>query len=153
MALTNSRTGAVIASSVELAMTSAERRRGLLGRDSMAPHSALVITRCNAVHTFWMRFAIDVAFVDSSGTVKKVVEGLVPWRMAGTLFASTAIEFPAGTLKNGALQVGDRVNLTAEPGRIRAPLVPCWCQFAGERCIACSILATSGASVPSIQFA
>ena len=53
----------------------------------------------------------------ATGTVKKVVEGLVPWRMAGTLFASTAIEFPAGTLKNGALQVGDRVNLTAEPGR------------------------------------
>jgi len=117
MALKNSRSGAVIASSVELAMTSAERRRGLLGRDSMEPDSAIVITRCNAVHTFWMRFAIDVAFVDSSGTVKKIVEGLVPWRMAGTLFASTVIEFPAGTLKYGALQVGDRVFLTAEPGR------------------------------------
>jgi len=117
MALMNSRSGAVIASSVELAMTSAERRRGLLGRDRMAPDSAIVITRCNAVHTFWMRFAIDIAFVDSSGTVKKVVEALVPWRMAGTLFASTVIEFPAGTLKNGALQVGDRVYLTAEPGR------------------------------------
>jgi len=117
MALKNSRSGAVIASSVELAMTSAERRRGLLGRDSMAPDSAIVITRCNAVHTFWMRFAIDVAFVDSSGTVKKVVEGLSPWRIAGTLFASTVIEFPAGTLKNGVLQVGDRVFLTAEPGR------------------------------------
>jgi uncharacterized protein len=117
MALKNSRSGAVLASSVELAMTSAERRRGLLGRDSMAPDSAIVITRCNAVHTFWMRFAIDVAFVDSSGTVKKVVEGLIPWRIAGTLFASTVIEFPAGTLKDGVLQVGDRVFLTAEPGR------------------------------------
>ena len=117
MALMNSRSGAVIASSVELAMTSAERRRGLLGRDGMAPDSAIVITRCNAVHTFWMRFTIDVAFIDSSGTVKKVVEGLVPWRIAGTLFASTVIEFPAGALKNGALQVGDRVYLTAEPGR------------------------------------
>jgi uncharacterized membrane protein (UPF0127 family) len=117
MALKNSRSGDVLASSVELAMTSAERRRGLLGRDAMTPDSALVITRCNAVHTFWMRFAIDVAFVDASGTVKKVVEGLGPWRMAGALFASTAIEFPAGTLRDGALQVGDRVYLTAEPGR------------------------------------
>jgi uncharacterized protein len=117
MALMNSRSGAVIASSVELAMTSAERRRGLLGRDRMEPDSAIVITRCNAVHTFWMRFAIDIAFVDSTGTVKKIVEALVPWRMSGTLFASTVIEFPAGTLKNGALQVGDRVYLTAEPGR------------------------------------
>ena len=117
MALQNSRSGAVLASSVELAMTSAERRKGLLGRDAMMPGSALIITRCAAVHTFWMRFPIDVAFVDSSGIVKKVVEDLGPWRMAGTFFASTAIEFPAGTLKDGALRVGDRVYLTAEPGR------------------------------------
>lgn len=117
MALKNSRSGAVLASTVELAVTSAERRKGLLGRDAMAPHSALVITRCAAVHTFWMRFPIDVAFVDSSGTVRKVVEALAPWRMAGALFASTAIEFPAGTLKHDILRVGDRVYLTAEPGR------------------------------------
>jgi uncharacterized membrane protein (UPF0127 family) len=107
--LLNARTGAALANSVELAMTSAERRKGLLGRDAMTPGSALVITRCAAVHTFWMRFPIDVAFVDSSGIVKKVVEDLGPWRMAGALFASTAIEFPAGTLKGGTLRAGDRV--------------------------------------------
>ena len=88
-----------------------------LGRDAMTPGSALVNTRCNAVHTFWMRFPIDVAFVDSAGIVKKVVEDLAPWRMAGALFASTVIEFPAGTLKDGVLRVGDRVYLTGEPGR------------------------------------
>ncbi len=48
-----------------------------------------------------MRFPIDVVFVDSSGIVKKMVEDLAPWRMAGALFASTVIEFPAGTLKEG----------------------------------------------------
>jgi uncharacterized membrane protein (UPF0127 family) len=117
MALTNSRSGAVLAATVELAVTSEERRRGLLGRDAMTPNTALVITRCAAVHTFWMRFPIDVAFVDSSGTVKKVVESLAPWRMTGALFASTAIEFPAGTLKHDVLRVGDRIFLTAEPGR------------------------------------
>ena len=115
--LMNARTEAPVAQTVELALTSAERRRGLLGRDSMASASALVITRCNAVHTFRMRFAIDIAFVDSSGIVKKIVRGLVPWRMAGALFASTAIEFPAGTLTENVLQVGDRVYLTGQPGR------------------------------------
>jgi uncharacterized membrane protein (UPF0127 family) len=115
--LVNARTETPLARRVELAMTSTERRRGLLGREAMALGSALVITRCNAVHTFWMRFPIDVAFVDSTGQVKKIVEDLGPWRMAGALFASTAIEFPAGTLKGGALCVGDRVYLTAEPGR------------------------------------
>jgi uncharacterized protein len=115
--LVNARTDTPLANTVELAMTSAERRKGLLGRDAMAPGSALVITRCAAVHTFWMRFSIDVAFVDSSGIVKKVVEDLGPWRMTGALFASCVIEFPAGTLKDGALRVGDRVYLTAEAGQ------------------------------------
>jgi len=115
--LMNARTEAPVAQTVELALTSAERRRGLLGRDSMAPDTALVITRCNAVHTIRMRFAIDIAFVDSSGIVKKIVRGLGPWRMAGALFASTAIEFPAGTLTDAVLQVGDRVYLTGQPGR------------------------------------
>jgi uncharacterized membrane protein (UPF0127 family) len=115
--LMNARTEAPVAQTVELALTSAERRRGLLGRDGMAPGSALVITRCNAVHTIRMRFAIDIAFVDSSGIVKKIVRDLRPWRMAGALFASTAIEFPAGTLTDAILQVGDRVYLTGQPDR------------------------------------
>jgi uncharacterized membrane protein (UPF0127 family) len=114
--LVNARTETPLASTVELAMTSAERRKGLLGRDGMAPGTALVITRCNAVHTIGMRFPIDIAFVDSSGHVKKVVESLGPWRMTGALFASTVIEFPAGTLKDGVLKVGDRVYLTAQAG-------------------------------------
>ena len=58
-----------------------------------------------------------VVFVDSSRTVQKIVEELAPWRMAGALFASTAIEFPAGTLKQGGLQVGVRLFLAPEPGR------------------------------------
>ena len=64
-----------------------------------------------------MRFPIDVVFVDSSRTVQKIVEESAPWRMAGALFASTAIEFPAGTLKQGGLQVGVRLFLAPEPGR------------------------------------
>jgi uncharacterized membrane protein (UPF0127 family) len=115
--LMNARTEAPVADTVELAVNSAERRKGLLGRDSMAARSALVITRCNAVHTFWMRFAIDIAFVDKSGVVKKIVRNLRPWRIAGALFASTAVEFPAGTLTENVLQVGDRVYLTGHPGR------------------------------------
>jgi uncharacterized protein len=115
--LMNARTEAPVAETVELAVTSAERRQGLLGRDSMAPGSALVITRCNAVHTFWMRFPIDIAFVNSSGIVKKIVRGLRPWRMAGALFASTTVEFPSGALTESVLKVGDRVYLTGQPGR------------------------------------
>jgi uncharacterized membrane protein (UPF0127 family) len=106
--LLNQRTGCVIATDVEVASTSAQRRRGLLGRDGLAAGAALVITRCNSIHTIGMRFAIDVAFVDSSGRVRKIVRGLRPWRMAISLLASTAIEFAAGEL-DGRLDVGDCV--------------------------------------------
>ena len=93
MALINATTKLTLASSVELAQTGPQRRRGLLGRDRMAEGSAMVITRCNAVHTIGMRFPIDVAFVDSRGRVKKVVEDLAPWRIALSPFATTVIEF------------------------------------------------------------
>jgi uncharacterized membrane protein (UPF0127 family) len=115
--LINARTDSPLATSVELAQTSRERRRGLLGRDGCPIGSALVITRCNAVHTVGMRFAIDVAFVDSRGRVRKVVEHLVPWRIAVSPLASAVIEFPAGALRHGALVPGDSVCLTRdEPG-------------------------------------
>jgi uncharacterized membrane protein (UPF0127 family) len=110
MKLLNERTGQSVATTLEIASTSAERRRGLLGRDGLAPGAALVITRCNAVHTIGMRFAIDVAFVDSRGRVRKIVRALRPWRMACSPLASNAIEFAAGEL-DGRLQVGDRVQM------------------------------------------
>jgi hypothetical protein len=119
MALINASTKAAVATSVEIAQTSAQRRRGLLGRDGMAAGSALVITRCNAVHTFGMRFRIDVAFVDRQGLVRKVVEDLAPWRIALSPLATTVIEFPAGALKNGLLMPGDRVSLVGMPEEVR----------------------------------
>jgi hypothetical protein len=108
-AIVNERTGRILASRVEVANTSATRRKGLLGRSELPYASALVISRCNAVHTIGMRFAIDVAFVDSSGLIKKIVNGLGPWRMAMSPFASLTIEFAAGSLDGDAAQVGDRL--------------------------------------------
>ncbi len=110
-ALVNARTGATVATVVEVASTSRARRRGLLGRDGLAPGSALVITRCNAVHTVGMRFVIDVAFVDAAGCVRKVVQRLPPWRMAMSPRAVAAIEFAAGQLGEGAVRPGDRLAL------------------------------------------
>ena len=60
------RTGRMLASAVELADTSETRRRGLLGRDSLDLSAALIIAPCSAIHTAFMRFVIDVAFVDRS---------------------------------------------------------------------------------------
>lgn len=110
-AIVNAQTGALVASSVEVAQTSAARRKGLLGRTELPRGSALVISRCNAVHTIGMRFPIDILFVDAQGRVRKVVYGLGPRRIAFSPGARLAIEFAAGELPPHRLQVGDRVYL------------------------------------------
>ena len=109
--LVNAQTGAVIASSVEVARTSATRRRGLLGREGLPTGSALVITRCNAIHTMGMQFAIDVAFIDGDGCVRKIVHRLRPRRIAIAPRAWAVIELAAGELGPDCLSVGDRVYL------------------------------------------
>ena len=111
MLLINERTGEIVASTVEVARTRTERRRGLLGRASLAPDAALVLTPCNAVHTFGMRFAIDVLFVNSRGRIRKITRGLPPRRIAIAPSASTTIELAAGWLQSVGVAVGDRVYL------------------------------------------
>jgi uncharacterized membrane protein (UPF0127 family) len=113
--LMNARTSQVIAQDVELADTRATRRQGLLGRDSLSPRSALIIRPCFSVHTAFMRFAIDVVFVDRAGTVVKVVRNLGAWRIAGACGAHAAIEFAAGSVPEGDVEAGDRLYLAAEP--------------------------------------
>ena len=107
--LVNERTGSVLAQVVEVAVDSKSRRRGLLGRKSLPERHALVIAPCNAVHTCFMRFPIDVLFVARDGRVLKIVNRIGAWRVTASLRAFAAIEFRAGTLRRGELGRGDRI--------------------------------------------
>lgn len=111
-ALLNERTGRVLASAVDVADTSTSRRRGLLGRDSLDPSAALIIAPCSAVHTFFMRFVIDVVFVDREGRVLKIARDLKPWRIALSPGAYAVIEFTGGSATRAELVVGDRLVLS-----------------------------------------
>jgi uncharacterized membrane protein (UPF0127 family) len=113
VALVNERTHTAVATAVELASTRATRRRGLLGRDSLDPSSALVLTPCLAVHTAFMRFPIDIVFLDQDGFTVKLVADLQPWRMAAAARAHSVIELAAGTLRRHAIALGDRLYLQA----------------------------------------
>ena len=64
----------------EVAESALERMRGLIGRAGLAPGRGMLITKCNCIHTFFMRFPIDATFFDGSGKVVKVVKGIRPWR-------------------------------------------------------------------------
>ena len=65
----------------EVAESLFERMRGLIGRDAPAPGHGLLIKKCNAIHTCFMRFAIDATFLDREGRVVRTVRGIKPWRL------------------------------------------------------------------------
>ena len=110
-ALRNARNGHLVAGLVRATPDSAARRKGLLGEASMPEGSALVIAPTCAIHTFFMRFAIDVAFVTRTGRVLKVVRDLRPWRIAVALRAAAAVELPAGTLARALVERGDVLHI------------------------------------------
>lgn len=91
--------GHVVASEVRRAKSFTERSRGLLGMDSLPPSTAVLFERAVQVHTFGMRFAIDVAWVDRTFKVKHVVRGMRPWRLSRLVFGrGYALEMAAGGL-------------------------------------------------------
>lgn len=85
-----------------------ERLRGLLGRAPLGADEALDIAPCNSVHTIGMRYAIDVVFVDRSGLIVGVVEGLGPWRAAACWRATRTVELAAGGAARHGLARGGR---------------------------------------------
>ena len=94
--LTVRETGDVLATRIEVAFDSESRKRGLLGRASLAPGHALIIAPCSGIHTFGMQFPIDVVFVGRSGKVLKVRRNMPAGRIAASLRAFTTIELAAG---------------------------------------------------------
>ncbi len=65
--------------SAEVARTFFKRARGLIGRKGLPEGEGLLILKCNAIHTFFMRFAIDATFLDKDDQVVKVVRNIRPW--------------------------------------------------------------------------
>jgi uncharacterized protein len=110
--LENTRNGRVVAGELWTAFDSATRKKGLLGRDSMPEGSGLVIAPSNAIHTFFMRFPIDIAFVGRDGRVVGVRTALPAWRIAVAWRAYAVIEFPAGTLARSETVAGDTLAVT-----------------------------------------
>ncbi len=119
--LINSRNGRIVAAQVVTAFDSKTRNRGLLGLDVFQPGRALIIAPTNAIHTWFMRFPIDVAFVARDGRVVKVRHQLKPWRLSGAIGGYAVIELPAGTLAAADTGAEDLLSLepVSEPGAER----------------------------------
>ncbi|MCF7847721.1 MAG: DUF192 domain-containing protein [Kiritimatiellales bacterium] len=102
----------VLAEQVIVAESASERMRGLLGRSSLPADTAMLIHRCRSIHTWFMRFAIDVIFLDREMRVLRVSENIRPWRMAfGPRKAVAVLETAAARLGVPAVQPGDFLTL------------------------------------------
>jgi uncharacterized protein len=110
----------VIADKVGVAATRAARAVGLLTRSGLEPGEGLWIVPSRGVHTWGMRFTIDVVALDEAGTVIDCVSNLRPWRMrlprAGT---AGVLELPAGTLEASNTGMGHRIVLELPNGGAR----------------------------------
>ncbi len=99
--VTNEATGAVIASRVRVADTLKSRSVGLLNRASLDPDEGLLITPCDSIHTFFMRFPIDLLYLDEEFKVVKVVPNMGPSRMSFCLGkARHVLELKGGIATN-----------------------------------------------------
>ena len=88
---------------------SRERMRGLLGHPRLQMGEGMLIGQCRIVHTVGMRYPLDLAFLDRSGQICKLLEGVLPLRIAGSMSASATLELAAGILSQLSLCVGDNV--------------------------------------------
>lgn len=114
----NASVNKVLADRVGVAATRAARAVGLLSRDGLEPGEALWIVPSRGVHTWGMRFTIDVVALDEAGTVIDCVSNLRPWRVRlprrGT---AGVLELPAGTLAASGTQLGHQVSLELAEAR------------------------------------
>jgi len=104
--------GGDIAERVEVASNPWSRFWGLMGRRGLDPGHGLLIKPCSSIHMFFMRFPIDVVFLDRDNVVVKVVHGIKPWRMAMGDGGKNALELPAGTAAATGTAEGDQLDLS-----------------------------------------
>jgi len=101
----------VLADAAEVADTSEKRRTGLLKHDRLDPGQGLWIVPCESVHSFFMKFAIDLVYLDRNKKVRKVRHRMAPWRVSACLSAHSILELPAGAVAASGTQAGDQLEV------------------------------------------
>lgn len=86
-----------------------ERMKGLLATESLASQSALLISPCNSVHMFFMKYSIDVVYLDKYHKIKKIISDLKPWKMSFCLGSQCVIELPSGQADQLNLKIGQEL--------------------------------------------
>ncbi len=115
-AVRNLTRGTSIGDAIDCAESSAERRTGLLRHTKLNEGEGLWIVPCEAVHTFFMKFALDLIYLDRKKRVRGVRQAVAPWRMSMCFAAHSVIELPVGTIERTGTRPGDQVEISAPSG-------------------------------------
>lgn len=105
--------GRAICERCVLAHAALRRMKGLLGRRELPPGEGVHLRPASSVHMFFMRFPIDVVFLDRNLQVLDVRSELKPWKLASRRGAKSALELAAGEAERRGIRVGDRLRLVA----------------------------------------
>jgi hypothetical protein len=109
----NIRSDKQLADNVTIADTLLKRMKGLLGKKEMLNGEALSIKPCISVHTFFMKFPIDIVFLNKRNQVIAAIRNLQPNRITGFYFKSTSVlELPASVLEATDTRVGDEIEIS-----------------------------------------
>ena len=112
MKILNKTQNTILASKAAVAKFFYQRMKGLLGRRSLSRGEALIIPRCQCIHMFFMRFGIDVLFIDKYENVVGLVEKIKPFQISPFFRkASYAIEGAEGMIKESQTQQGDQIKI------------------------------------------
>jgi uncharacterized protein len=110
---TNVSRGNIVADSLDVADTFLKSLIGLMGRSSLRRGQGLWIRPCQSIHTFWMRFPIDVLFLDHEGIIVHLIESMKPFRISKHILkARSVLELPAFSIQGTDTQLGDRIEFS-----------------------------------------
>ena len=116
--------GSTVCERCVLADTALMRMKGLLGRAALQGEEGILLRPASSVHTAFMRFPIDVIFLDKENRIAKIAPNLRPWRTAAARHGETVIELAAGGAERRNLKVGDRIAEPAELKKTRTRRLP-----------------------------
>jgi len=117
MQLVEQATGQLLLARLSVANRFVSRAIGLLGRAALDPHEGLLFLRCRSLHTWFMRFTLDVVFLDDGWQVVEVHEAIAPFQMVvcGHKGRVHALETAQGFIARTGLRAGTRVRTDGDP--------------------------------------
>jgi len=114
MKITNTTKNIILAHKGVIADSFSSRIKGLLGREALEKSEALVLSNCRQIHMFFMRFAIDVVFLDKDHKVVGLVKNILPFHCSPIFWhAHLAVELPAGAIQSTNTQINDIIKIEA----------------------------------------